>query len=280
MGVWPLYMEEFMRKILVTLLALVLALTVVGCSSKEDVLHVGRLTLLGVDASEFDAICLAKAPEAKPVIRNTYYNDLTSLLLGLDRGDVALADLTVPVAEYISAQNPGKYEITPTETKRAYSIMLPSLSTDLQKTLNDAIDALAADGTLDALKTEYIDGGKTDSAVELPTFEERPTVRMVVTGDLPPMDFMSADNKPAGYNVALLAALAEKTQINFELISSDAGSRTLMITSGKADAVFWAQTTLDANGQAVYNSEDIPNGMVITHAYLTIDSAEMKVAAK
>lgn len=270
-----------MKKILVSLLALVLALSLVGCSADDkDVLHVGRLTLLGVDASEFDAFHLAKAPKDGPVVRSTYYNDLTGMLLGLDRGDVALADVTVPVAQYICDQNPGKYTLTPTDTKRAYSVMLPSLSSDLQKTLNDAIDALAAEGVLDALKAEYIDTGKTDSAVELPTFDERPMVRMVVTGDLPPMDYMTPENKPTGYNVALLAALAEKTKINFELVSSDAGSRTLMLTSGKADAVFWAQTTLDANGQAMYDSEDIPKGMVITHAYLTVDSAELRVKAE
>lgn len=55
------------------------------------------------------------------------------------------------------------------------------------------------------------------------------TVRVVVTGDLPPLDYVSMDGQPAGYNVALLSELSKVMNVNFELVTADAASRAAML---------------------------------------------------
>ena len=51
---------------------------------------------------------------------------------------------------------------------------------------------------------------------------------------MPPLDYVSTDGSPVGFNVALLAALSEEMNVNFELVTSNACSRVSMLTSGNA----------------------------------------------
>ncbi|MBQ5660201.1 MAG: transporter substrate-binding domain-containing protein [Lachnospiraceae bacterium] len=51
-------------------------------------------------------------------------------------------------------------------------------------------------------------------AKDLPYFEGARTIKIGVTGDLPPMDFVAANGKAAGFNIALLTEIANRAQVN------------------------------------------------------------------
>ena len=56
---------------------------------------------------------------------------------------------------------------------------------------------------------------------------------------LPPMDYVSEDGTPAGFNTAILAELGKRMNKNFELVQVDSLGWAPALTSGKVDLVFW-----------------------------------------
>ena len=139
--------------------------------------------------------------------------------------------------------------------------------------LNNAIVEMKADGTLDSLiENELKACIESDPlAKDLPHFDGARTIKIGVTGDLPPMDFVAANGKAAGFNIALLTEIANRAQVNFELVQIETGARAMALSSGKVDAVFWTRsvTCKECNKTFAENIE----GTLITESYFVEQQA-------
>ena len=85
-----------------------------------------------------------------------------------------------------------------------------------------------------------------------------------MTGDLPPLDYVSADNKPAGFNTAVLSEIGNRILKNIELINIDSGSRAAALASKQVDVVFWAIVPVS---EIIPSDSDKPNGVILTEPY-------------
>ena len=96
-----------------------------------------------------------------------------------------------------------------------------------------------------------------------------------VTGDVPPMDFVASNGKAAGFNIALLTEIANRAQVNFELVQIETGARAMALSSGKVDAVFWTKgitcTVCGAEG-----TETI-DGTLVTESYFSDSAASIRL---
>ena len=99
-------------------------------------------------------------------------------------------------------------------------------------------------------------------AVNFERFAAAETVRVAVTGDLPPIDYVSTEGKAAGFNTALLAEIAKRLKINIKLTYVNSGARTAALTSGRADVVFWYQLTEGSAKQF-----DVPDSVIVSDPY-------------
>ncbi len=205
-----------------------------------------------------------------------YFDSLTAMLAALNAGRIQLAFMPDCTAEYTAAQNDSYTVVSKfplgMKLKNAISIGVSDKNADLLKSFNDAIAKLLGNGVLDDLKAKYIDAllnGTEPDPVQLPVIDGVQTVRVVVTGDLPPLDYVSPDGQPAGYNVALLSELSKVMNVNFELVTADAASRTAMLSSGRADAIFWMRKTdlYTMDGTFVKTDDETPAGITISDAY-------------
>ena len=143
--------------------------------------------------------------------------------------------------------------------------------------LNNAIVEMKADGTLDSLIENelkaYIESDPV--AKDLPHFDGAQTIKIGVTGDLPPMDFVAANGKAAGFNIALLTEIANRAQVNFELVQIETDARAMALSSGKVDAVFWTRSsTCTKCGATSVNGVE---GILATESYFTDYSASLKL---
>ena len=101
---------------------------------------------------------------------------------------------------------------------------------------NEAIKAMTKDKTLLFLKAQYVmDADENPEPVKFEKFPDAETVKIAVTGDMPPIDYVAADGTPAGFNTAMLAEIARRLKINVELVSINSGARAATLTSGRAD---------------------------------------------
>jgi len=263
------------------------AQTTAAAEAEGGVKYYGALSYGNIDESELSAFHLALSRLAgnsgwpdggsADAWKAMIFDDLNSALLALSRGDIVQMELMSPVVDYIAAQNGdyAKLDLFSTGSS-ALAMAVLKEKTELLQKLNLAIRSMKDDGTLAKLEKQYLaDPAKEPEAVEIPVIPGADTVRVLVTGDLPPFDYVTADGKAAGYNVALLSALSKQMGVNIELVYGNAGSRFIQLTSGKADVVFWAKgVTFLENGNYDF-SADLPQGVAITNIYTTQDNSSL-----
>jgi len=298
-----------MKKITITLLALVLALAFTACTGntaattttttvaetttaaqneEKAIFYYGEIAYGAADEESLYEKSLDLCGDAVFDDGTTIdqyhckiFNDMNSALLALKKKDIYALDLAKNVAEYIVAQNPDQFVVNgygSTSNIMAFAMALKSENTALKDELNTAIAALKKDGTLEALEKEYLsDLTKLPEAKDIPTIEGAETIKVVVTGDMPPFDYVTADGKAAGYNVALLSAISEKINKNIELVYANAGSRYIQLTSGKADVIFWARGEKYSETAEFSFANDLPEGMAVTDSYITQEWRDIRV---
>ena len=248
------------------------AAVMIMCSAcySAEVVHLGALTWLGTTESEFQAGLDDLRKALTPLISENsdwreedglqsfmtelvrtrrmihFYDSLLSMQMALRSGKVDEIVLPEAVGMYLLSNN-SRYDIE-------FSLnMMPSTisfgfkrgNVSLQKEFNAAISAMKKDGTLARLEKDYITdlGAEEPERVEFTEFKGAKTIRAAVTGDLPPIDFIGADGRPAGYNTAILAEIGRRLKKNVRLISVEAGGRSAALASERADVVFWYRNT-------------------------------------
>ena len=264
-------------------------------------------------------------PEGQqPKTTITYYDTLDALLMALNAGDINTIEIYESVARYLCATNenlmigPGFDADKVSETfaeliqnginGNDFAFLMMEDNAALRDEFNDAISAMKADGTLERLAKEQIDDlvnvGEI-KAIALPHFDGAETVKIAVTGALPPMDYVAADGTPAGFNTAVLAEIGQRTGKNIELVVVDSLGRAAALASGAVDAVFWTRTSgssqelagmteeereaVKAKGEAdlteeeiklmneiqevidfsAYGAADMPEGTIVTEPYFS-----------
>ena len=120
-----------------------------------------------------------------------------------------------------------------------FTFMLMEENEALRDEINRALGAMESEGVLSALEATLNAAVEEPVPVEMEKIEGADTIRVGVTGDLPPFDYISEAGVPAGYNTAMLAEIGKRIGKNIELVNIDAGGRALALSSGMVDVVFW-----------------------------------------
>ena len=236
-----------MKRFLAIILAGLMLLSLAACGGKDDnALKFGMLEVGMQDGLKSDAHIEHAKLEGQNDIAIEYvnYNNLSSALMDLESGKIDNICLEKSTADYVAAHN-DKFVVTYDEkTMTNYSMMTLDTNKEVYDILNNAIKEMKADGTLDNLIENELKGYIESDPVakELPHFDGARTIKIGVTGDLSPMDFVAANGKAAGFNIALLTEIANRAQVNIELVQIETGARPMALSSGKVDAVFWSKS--------------------------------------
>ena len=200
-----------------------------------------------------------------------YYPNITSMLMALNAGEVDELFMNKLSAEYVISTNP-EYMISCAERATGayytFGFMKDSSGLLLQKNFNNALADMRQDGTLNALIHKYcMKPGKDEiSSVKFDRFEGAETVKVALTGDVPPVDFTAADGKPAGFNTAILSEIGRRLKVNIELVDVDTAAKTAALASGRVQAVFWYLLIKDTDLQ--YDAAD---GVIFSDPYYEWD---------
>ncbi|MBR0035280.1 MAG: transporter substrate-binding domain-containing protein [Synergistaceae bacterium] len=199
------------------------------------------------------------------------FDSFVDMITALDAGKIDRIELMQPVGEYFLRMNADKYipfVYTKVITHYHYISMGFKDGNKWFEPFNAAIKAMNEDDTLLLLKAKYIDYAKDDLApITFESFPDAETVKIAVTGDLPPLDYIAADGTPAGFNTALLAEIGRRLKVNIELLNVNAGARAAALSSGRADGVFWFWYD-----KTSANPRDIPAGVSLTEPYYSYDT--------
>ena len=262
-----------MKKIIFASLA---ALLMASCVFANVIMtaRVGFLTRLNTTEEEFSRIIqdstrvtgwnlLSNRHELYGV---KFYDSLTAMLMAMDKREIDEIALPEIVAEYIIDENPA-YEICcmsqmrePMSLSFGFRKDSPALAENFSRVINELQD----DWTLPELQGIYIYSRENPKPVEFAKYDGADTVKVAVTGDMPPVDYVSTDGRASGFNVALLAEIGRRLKVNIELVGIDAGARNTALMSGRVDAVFWYETARNGAWDL-----DAPEGVILSEPYFS-----------
>ncbi|MBQ9594999.1 MAG: transporter substrate-binding domain-containing protein [Synergistaceae bacterium] len=267
------------KKFVLALAVILVIMSVVTASALER--KVGHLAKLNMTPEEFKAfsnngiangriaVFLASEISEQHEIVHLFYDSFLSLQMALNAGEVDEVALPEAVADYVLNMNDG-YKVASIVRTYPSTLSFGFRKDDdpaMLNRFNEALLAMKADGTLAILREKYINdaGFSEPEPVEFRDFENIDTkIKVAVTGDLPPIDFVSPEGKPAGFNTAVLAEIAKRLHINIEIVNIDSGARAAALASKRVDAVFWFQFRKNAETQP-----DIPEGVALSEPYYT-----------
>ena len=210
------------------------------------------------------------SPEHKHATTLKLYDNSASMIMALNAGEIDEILTSKPTAEYIISTNP-EFEVCCVQRTAGSYLAFGFKKLDgiiLQRQFNTALRTMRKDGTLSELAAKYCANPGKDplEAVKFEEFPRAETVRVAVTGDIPPMDYVAADGTPAGFSTAVLAEIGRRLKINIKTVHVDTGARTAALTSGRVDAVFWYQFLKGTDYQP-----DAPEDVIFSEAYYDWD---------
>ena len=262
-----------MKRFLAIILAGLMLLSLAACGGKKDenVLKTGVLEASGVGdfrTKEHDEHVKNENLNDSLKLEHIYYNNLSAALMDLESGKIDNIRLEKCTADYVAARNE-KIAVVDTLAKIDFSMMTMESNTEAYNILNNAIKDMKADGTLATLIENELKAyiNSDPEAKDLPKFDGAKTIKVGITGDVPPMDFVAANGKAAGFNIALLTEIANRAQVNIELVQIETGARPMALSSNKVDAVFWTKsvTCTQCNSTAAETIEST----LVTESYFS-----------
>ena len=203
-----------------------------------------------------------------------YFDTLDAALMALNAGDVDEISIYQAVAQYLTHTDPNLVQIVTfnegveenTFARLAYTGLLSNdfafMFMEDNSALRDEFDAALAsipDEEMEKLVQDHITAainGDEISPIRMPVIDGAETIKVAVTGALPPMDYVAADGTPAGFNTALLAEISQRIGKNIELVVVDSVGRAAALASGTVDAVFWTRTSEASNRRASESEEE------------------------
>lgn len=211
----------------------------------------------------------------------TYYDNLNTMQMGLESKSIDEMSAYKSVADYLLARNQ-KFELTSFSNAKlvdSFCCALREEDKELREAMDSALLSMYNDGTLARLAKEYIEDvedGKEPPAVPIDKKDGADTIKVAVTGDLPPIDLVKADGSPAGFNTAVLAELGRRMGKNMEIVQVETGARATALTSKRVDVVFWA--TVPVEDFAIRPMDmDRSKGIETTMPYYKDDIVHLKL---
>jgi len=173
------------------------------------------------------------------------------------------------VTDYYAKRNSDLKVIAP--VKKVEGVIFMALRSEDQQLRNDldkAITELQENGVLKALEEQWITNlpiSTEPSNTEIAKINSTKTVYVGVSGDFAPIDYIAANGRPAGFNVALLSEIGKILNINIEFVSIASQARFLALSSKKLDVIFCNLESKDVAFSLEYRN----NNWISTKPYYT-----------
>ena len=278
-----------MKKIFAALCAASLLLT--GCGSdsgseKKDsqatIIKLGMISHLNASEKQMEEYLFKVQEKSRAKVVNhvpIFFDNLSLMQMGIESGKVDVISTYKSVGDYLMA-NTGKYEVVNDEWVKGltdnFCFAVRDEDTALKAELDKTINEMKSDGTLEKLVNEYVVNvdKKNPPKIEIPKVEGADTIKVGVTGDLPPLDLILPDNSPAGFNTAMLAEISKRLGKNISIVQIETGARAAALQSKLIDVVFWV---IVPYGDDIPNDIDKPEGLELSAPYFKDDVAVVKL---
>ena len=171
----------------------------------------------------------------------------TDAVVSLNNGGVDAVIIDKNPAETFVANNEGKLKMMEDNTStEEYAIAVGKGNEELLAKINSGMQKIKEDGTFDKLVAQYI-GGEEKS--EEP--EETVTLTVGTNAEFPPFEYMDDNGEPAGFDIAVMDAIAEAEGMKVDMINMEFKSLVASLANGSVDAVIAGLTVTEDRQRSV-----------------------------
>ena len=267
-------MKKLVQLVLVLMAALSICLTVYaedGAVQKYG--NIGRLSKLNITEDELNEV-LKDIMVNSICNRYVFYDTMTDMLMALNRGDIVVLETDQNTVRYIASRNDNIVDRPPylNPNNLMFSVLLRGEDVELRDQISNSIAEMEEDGTIEEMRQRYIEDvivGDDPDVVVPENFPGARTIKVAVTGDRPPMDYVSAGGEPVGFNTALISEIGKRLGINIEFVTVDCGARGIALATGVCDIVFWMEIGDFENWEGA-DLEDQPENTIVTKPYMSV----------
>ena len=270
-------MKKILTRILAFLFALCLSLPAIAAGEDTSPLqkygNIGRLTKLNITEDQLNDV-LKDIMTNSICDRYVFYDTITDMIMALNIGDIAVLETDQNTVRYIVSRNDQIVDRPPymNPNNLVFCMLLREEDTELRDQISACIAGMTEDGTIEALQQTYIENviaGEEPGAIEPQAFPGARTIRVAVTGDRPPMDYISAGGQPIGFNTAMITEVAKRLNMNVELVNVTCQARGIALATNLCDIVFWMEVGDFENWEGA-DLEDQPENTIVTEPYMSV----------
>ena len=260
----PLFLkgESNMKKAVVFALTGIMAVSMCGCGSKKQVevssvddlkdLTIGVQTGTTGDSYATDAV--ANDSQMKR------YNKGADAIQALKTGKIdAVVIDSLPAQKFVDANDDLKIVENIWEPEE-YAICLKKGNTELTEKMNDAIQELKDDGTLDKIMANYIGDDTGSYQYETPEGTEytNGTLTMATNAEFEPWEYKEGDNV-VGIDADMAKAICDKMGYDLKIDDMAFESILAAVSSGKAEFGAAGMTVTDERKESVEFTDTYAN---------------------
>ncbi len=245
-----------MKKVVCTGLVLfLLVFLFVGCGEKEAITDISQLegkTFAVPTGTIADELVLSKFPDAQ----FQYYNSVLDCALAVKSEEADAAAYDEPILRNIAAKNPGLIVLPDMITDDNYGFAVELTNEELKKVIDEVVSELKADGTYEDMMSRWLP--ETGNPAPMPEIEltgTKGTLKFGTATITEPFSFIDESQKVVGFDIELAMYVAQKLEMDLEIMDLDFGELIPALMSGRVDMIGACITITEERAQSVLFSE-------------------------
>lgn len=168
-----------------------------------------------------------------------YYEDLSTGVLALFKGDIDAFVIDSPVAEYLSSYFKDKARSFPKLAVTCDFSLIFRKNGPYTDLFSEAVREMMQNGTIDALKQKWFSGNDSIMRIDWSKYNVKPrkngVLRFAFEPSTVPMVYIGEDQRVSGLETELVLMIADKLDMGVEFINAKIPSIFLYLAQDKAD---------------------------------------------
>lgn len=231
-----------------------------GCTQREKIVQLPQLAgkeFAVPNGTVADKLVLSRFPDAK----FKYFNSVLDAALAVQAGKADAAAYDEPILKNIAAKNKGLTVLPEMITKDSYGFAVQQGKQELKNAVDQVIADLKKSGSYNAMLQRWLP--KTGSPAPMPEIKltgSKGVLKFGTSAVTEPFSFIDASHTVVGLDIEIARHIAQKLDMNLEVVNMDFGAMIPALAAGKVDMIGACITITEERAKKVLFSEPYYTG--------------------
>lgn len=244
-------MPKQIFKLFPVIILFIIAATFISCDKREKITDLSQLA-----GKEFavptgtvaDKLVLSKFPDAK----FQYYNSVLDACMAVSAGKADAAAYDEPILKNIAGKNPGLKVISEMITTDNYGFAVRLENQDLKLAIDSLVTMLKSTGEYDNMLQRWLPAqGSPKPMPEIQNAGTKGVLKFGTAAITEPFSFIDGSQKIVGLDIEIAALVAQKLDMQLEIVNMDFGAMIPALISGKVDMIGACITITEERAKSV-----------------------------